>query len=101
MNNTLRRACTGVYVGNISEKVFTLCVNTTVPPYGSLICKKWFLSLLLLSLAPVTIAIAIAAVNAAVIAATDVNTVAAATGATAAIASAAVVAAPLQLFAVS
>jgi hypothetical protein len=30
MNNTLHRACTGVYVGNISEKVFTLCVNTTV-----------------------------------------------------------------------
>ncbi len=22
--------------------MFTLCVNTTVPPYGSLICKKWF-----------------------------------------------------------
>jgi hypothetical protein len=42
MNNTLCRACTGVYVGNISEKAFTLCMNTTVPPYGSLICKKWF-----------------------------------------------------------
>ncbi len=42
MNNTLRRACTGVYVGSISEKVFTLCVNTTVPPYCSLIRKKWF-----------------------------------------------------------
>jgi hypothetical protein len=42
MNNTLRRVCTGVYVGNTSEKVFTLCVNTTVPPYGSLILKKWF-----------------------------------------------------------
>jgi hypothetical protein len=42
MNNTLRRACTGVYVGNISEKAFTLCVSTTVPPYGSLICKNWF-----------------------------------------------------------
>ncbi len=32
MNNTLRRACTGVYIGNITEKAFTLCVNTTVPP---------------------------------------------------------------------
>jgi hypothetical protein len=42
MNNTLRRACTRVYVGNISEKAFTLCVNTIVPPYGSLIRKKWF-----------------------------------------------------------
>ncbi len=42
MNNTLRRACTGVYIGNISEKMFTLCINTTVSPYGSLICKKWF-----------------------------------------------------------
>jgi hypothetical protein len=42
MNNTLRKAWTGVYVGNISEKAFTLWVNTTVPPYGSLICKMWF-----------------------------------------------------------
>ncbi len=42
MNNTLRRACTGVYVGNLSEKAFTLCINTTVPPYGSLIRKKLF-----------------------------------------------------------
>ncbi len=49
MNNTLRRACTGVYVGNISEKVFTLCVNTTVSPYGSLIHKKWFSELISMS----------------------------------------------------
>jgi hypothetical protein len=42
MNNTLRRACTGVYIENISEKAFTLCINTTVSPYGSLISKKWF-----------------------------------------------------------